>query len=37
VSPGLSIGAQLAYQHSGSFDEAAGTVFARYVFNGTHK
>lgn len=37
VSPGLSIGAQLAYQHSGSFDEAAGTVYARYVFNGTQK
>ncbi len=35
VSPNLHLGAQLAFQHSGDFDEAAGGVYARYVFNGT--
>ncbi len=37
VSPGLSLGAQISIQHSGSFDEAAGSVYAKYIFNGTQR
>lgn len=37
VSPNLHIGGQIAYQHSGDYDEAAGNVYARYIFNGINK
>lgn len=35
VSPNMHIGGAFSFQHSGDFDEAMGSVYARYVFNGT--
>ena len=34
VSPSLRVGAEGSYQSSGNWNEASGTVFARYLFNG---
>jgi hypothetical protein len=34
VSTNLRVGGQVAYQHSGDYDEAVASVFARYIFNG---
>ena len=36
VTTNLRVGGQLAYQHSGDYDEAVGTIYARYIFNGTN-
>ena len=37
VSTNLRVGGQFAYQHSGDYDEAMATVYARYIFNGTNR
>lgn len=37
VSTNLRVGGQASFQKSGDYNEAAGTVYARYIFNGTNK
>ena len=37
VTPNLHLGGQVAYQHSGNYDEWDGGLYLRYVLNGTKK
>lgn len=37
VSTNLRVGGQVSFQKSGDYDEAMGSVYARYIFNGTNK
>ncbi len=37
VAPNLRVGGQASFQKSGDYDEAAGSLYARYIFNGPDK
>jgi hypothetical protein len=37
VSTNLRVGGQFSYQHSGDYDEAMASIYARYIFNGTNR
>lgn len=37
VSTNLRVGGQVSFQKSGDYDEAMGSVYARYIFNETNK